>query len=923
MYDVFLSYRHADAAEVGPFVEALRAAGLQVWFDASAIETFEGIQGSIEQGLGQSRALVAWYSQSYPQSLACQWELTWAFVHGQRDGDPRRRVMVVNPEAGDAHIQPVELRDALYRKAPRDPAELASLARAVVSALERVPSALSEIAAEGAPTWYGAAAGNGSSRFFGRLAELWAIHSGLWASDVPVITNVQSRPLVRLTGIGGAGKSLVAETYAVRFGAAYAGGVFWLRAFGHDVEAVMTPTDRKAQLEAQVLDFALARGLPTAGLGPRQVREALGALLSAGPPYLWVVDDLPSDLSWADAQAWLAPSANGRSLVTTRGAAFDWAGTEVRLGDLDEGAALRLLTHARAPQDDAERADARRLVDELGRHPLALELAAAAVRVRGFAGFLESLGAPSRDVMDFAAALVQTRGGALPHRERANLNLSRTLLLSVDALSEGGRDFLRLAAELAPVGIARELVAHTLAGADGLAPADAYDAADLAMADAAVESLAREAEPGALVVHTLVVRAVRFRDADRARSGALREAALPALEAVLGDDIFDVRLHAPLRDPITHARTVLTRALADPAGAALAEIRLLDALQTYDAYHGNYASALQGAEALMLYSQSQNGPAHPHTLLFATRVGRLQRLSGDARAALATAEATLETSLRANGEDDPQTLTARNDQALALVALGELARARALQERVLRDRARVLGARHVDTAEAMNNLATTLAIQGDFAAARPLQEEVVRLRTALLGPDHLDTRDAWSNLAVTLRALGDAASALGIEQEAIDAYRGAADAHPQGLTGLNNLAATLHASGRSEEARQLFERVLAERRRQLGDAHPDTLATANSLGAVLLEQGRPEAAEPLLEESLARGRATLGPQHPVTLHAAYHLVLALVRQGDPTGRVPDVMADDLAELMRRDPESLPFELRRIREALLPLYTRDR
>ena len=290
-------------------MEALRACGLRVWFDASAIETFEGIQGSIERGLAQSRALVAWYSQAYPQSLACQWELTWAFVRGQLEGDPRRRVMVVNPEAADGHIQPVELRDALYRRAPRDPAELASLARAVVSGLERAPGVLAEIAAEATPAWFGAAAGDGSNRFFGRLAELWAIHSGLWASDVPVITNVQSRPLVRLIGIGGAGKSLLAETYAIRFAAAYPGGVVWLRAFGHDVESVMTAADRKAQLEAQVLDLAFVRGLPTAELDPRQVREALGALLSAGPPYLWVVDDLPSDLSWADAQAWLAPSA--------------------------------------------------------------------------------------------------------------------------------------------------------------------------------------------------------------------------------------------------------------------------------------------------------------------------------------------------------------------------------------------------------------------------------------------------------------------------------------------------------------------------------------------------------------------------------------------------------------------------------------
>ena len=35
-------------------------------------------------------------------------------------------------------------------------------------------------------------------------------------------------------GLGGVGKSLLAEEYALHFGAAYPDGVFWLRAYGND-----------------------------------------------------------------------------------------------------------------------------------------------------------------------------------------------------------------------------------------------------------------------------------------------------------------------------------------------------------------------------------------------------------------------------------------------------------------------------------------------------------------------------------------------------------------------------------------------------------------------------------------------------------------------------------------------------------------
>ena len=37
-----------------------------------------------------------------------------------------------------------------------------------------------------------------------------------------------------MSGLGGVGKSLLAEEYALHFGAAYPGGVFWLRAYGND-----------------------------------------------------------------------------------------------------------------------------------------------------------------------------------------------------------------------------------------------------------------------------------------------------------------------------------------------------------------------------------------------------------------------------------------------------------------------------------------------------------------------------------------------------------------------------------------------------------------------------------------------------------------------------------------------------------------
>jgi hypothetical protein len=55
--------------------------------------------------------------------------------------------------------------------------------------------------------------------------------SALQASGFGMITGAVSA-VAQLRGLGGVGKSLLAEEYALRFGGAYPGGVFWLRGLG-------------------------------------------------------------------------------------------------------------------------------------------------------------------------------------------------------------------------------------------------------------------------------------------------------------------------------------------------------------------------------------------------------------------------------------------------------------------------------------------------------------------------------------------------------------------------------------------------------------------------------------------------------------------------------------------------------------------
>lgn len=220
-YDIFLSHAWKDGERPQQIADALTAAGLRVWFDATEIDDFASITRAVTDGLAKSKALLAYYSTTYPLRRACQWELTAAFLAAQTEGNPRDRVLVINPEKKpdnpdpSAHIHPIELRDAKFLNAPNDNSEMQQLVQAIVKHVDQLSAPLADIHPLGAPSWYGMTP-VGSTRFVGRLKEMWEVHSLLHAGDVAQITGAPAATggIGQVQGLGGVGKSLLAEEYA-------------------------------------------------------------------------------------------------------------------------------------------------------------------------------------------------------------------------------------------------------------------------------------------------------------------------------------------------------------------------------------------------------------------------------------------------------------------------------------------------------------------------------------------------------------------------------------------------------------------------------------------------------------------------------------------------------------------------------------
>ncbi|MCX5201924.1 toll/interleukin-1 receptor domain-containing protein [Streptomyces sp. NBC_00237] len=488
VWDVFFSYSRDDADRVRPLLDALRESGLKVFTDEAGVASFSGISDTIRRELANSRALLAYYSTGYPERQACQWELTTAYLVGLGEGDPRRRVMVVNPEPGTAHIQPVELRDARHADglgADADPAALAALAADVRTHVAALDTPMSAPLADGrSPRWLPGPQPSAAPEFTGRLPELWRVHSALHEHAAPLVTGRASARAVQIRGMAGVGKTLLAQEYALRFGAAFPGGVCWLDA--------TSPGSYETDLEA------LRRRL--------EAPDLYAHFEAAAAPFLFVVDGLPPRLAPRDAARLAAPHPLGRTLFTTRGRGYAALAAPVDLGPLDPEHAYAL-------------AGSRELAASAEGHPLALALLARAGRP---ADALYTPGPSPLDTLagdDITSALVR------------------------DADTADAQDVLRCAAALHPLPLTAHDAARALAAADSVPRAVAQRRAEAGVRDLEVCSmLTRERQSGRTAstdphwhVHPVTLHAWRHHDPSPARTEALRHAVLRTLHgATLG-----------------------------------------------------------------------------------------------------------------------------------------------------------------------------------------------------------------------------------------------------------------------------------------------------------------------------------------------------------------------------------------------------
>ncbi len=625
--------------------------------------------------------------------------------------------------------------------------------------------------------------------FVGREVEL---------DDVERLLEAGSR-LITLQGAGGMGKTRLAVRCGWRTLPRWPGGVWFC-----DLTEARDPNGVVAAVAGSL-------GVP---LGPGDPVEQLGHAIAGRGRCLVILDNFEHVVGHAEATLtpWMTRATEARFLVTSR-ERLHVAGESVRvLEPLDQDAAFELFTERAQRQrpglelQGPELESARQLVGLVEGLPLAIELAAARMRLMTAAQLVERM----RERFRVLAGGERGRHATL----KTTLDGSWELLtpweqaaLAQCTVFEGG---------------------FTLEAAEAVLDMSAWDEAPWVVD----------------VLQSLTDKSLlRIRMPEREADGSLPEARFGMYVSV------QEYARAKLRDETSLARgaggAAADRAAELRHGAWYARHGTDAALEALDLHGGMKRRRSLSRELDNLLAACRRAIARDDgvtTVACYRAVWAVLELRGPAQAGVELGNEVLRASLE------------RADRARAVATLGRAASrsgrandARAHLETAL-DLHREMGERRAEGV-VLGNLGTVHLGQARMDEARACFEAALAIHREV--GDRRNEGVALGSLGIQARERGRLDEARAYYDAALVAHREVGDMRSEGIF-LSNLAVLDHTQGRMEDARAHYQAALAIHR-AVGDRRFEGVVLGD-LGALHVNQGRMEEASAFLEAALAIDR---------------------------------------------------------------------
>jgi CO dehydrogenase nickel-insertion accessory protein CooC1 len=717
--------------------------------------------------------------------------------------------------------------------------------------------------------------------FTGRAETLELLRDKLSGGGAVVVAQA-------LYGLGGVGKTQVAQEYAHRFMAAY-DLVWWV------------PSERTEEISQSLAELARKLELRVGDNVAEAAEAALEELRKDTiPRWLLIFDnaDNPKQL-----EPWL-PVGSGHVIITSRNQA--WTNTadllEVDVFSREESVA-HLLRHV----PHLDQGDANRVADALGDLPLAIEQASAWLEQTGMpaqayvaelstrATRILSLNQPPdyptpvvatwnmsfdrlRDHSPAAVRLLQILAFCSPGPISMNLLYSEETILSLLPYDQALSERLMLGR------IIRDISRFALVKVDQ--GSNSLQIHRLVQAVIRAQMTEEEQADARHELHKILVGArPRQGETDDPANWSTYEIIWPHLGPSMAEECNDPRTRQLLIDWVRYQwkvgefescltlanrlETTWSRQLgADDQQTLLLRFHIANVLRS----QGRYREALDLDVAVLDRQRAVLGADHPHALMTAGSLAADQKALGDFWEALKSDKQTYASFKEQFGEDYPRTLVAAFNLAISYRLTGNYAAAHHLDQDTLDRRRLVLPTDHPYTLDTAANLALDMRAEGAFRESVSLLRTTLDKYRAVLDDDMIEPLRTATSLAVSLRKAGEQAEAMKLAQDTYHRYVRRHGRHsPEAQICALNLACDYAASGEFPRALDLATDVKSALAAGLGEDHPNTLVAGNNLACYLRAVGRFGEALRFAEDASSRMRQTLGEEHPMSLSAAINL----------------------------------------------------
>ena len=274
------------------------------------------------------------------------------------------------------------------------------------------------------------------------------------------------------------------------------------------------------------------------------------------------------------------------------------------------------------------------------------------------------------------------------------------------------------------------------------------------------------------------------------------------------------------------------------------------------------------------------GPRHFHTAIRVHNLGQVLQQLGEFQKARTLLERSLDIVKKKFGTVHPSTARGYAHLALLLKELGELREARALLKKAVKLDEAYYGVGHPAIMENYHLYATMLQDQGKYAQAKPLLEKVLVSSIKVFGEFHPITAIRYNNLAVLLGEQGDHLTARSLLEKAVEINTGHYGTfHWETGNTLANLAIEISDLGDKSTAAPMLRKAIRILEKTLGPTHEELIRSYRNMTAILEELSRYHAALAFHKKNIHACEKVYGKKHLDTAYAWYNTGLCCVSIG--------------------------------------------